>query len=74
MDEFDPQVRLLIDFRDRDVQRSLAKVRPDWQRRLLDDVSLHILDRLQAENLSKVFQRNAHGSRRDMLFSPIVKP
>src|ERR1700720_351996 len=34
----------------RDIQRSLAEVRPDRQGRFLNDVSLHIFHRLQAEN------------------------
>ena len=68
-----PQVRLFIDLRDRSIQRSLAEVRPDRQMRFLNDVSLHIFDRLQAENLSKVFQGNARGSGLDVIFSPTVE-
>jgi hypothetical protein len=50
-----PQVRFLIDLRDRDIERSLAEVGPDRQWRFLYDVSIRIFDRFPAENFSELF-------------------
>jgi hypothetical protein len=51
----------------------LLEVRPDRQGRFLNDVSVCILDRLQAEHAPEVLQRNGLGSFLDILLRPTAE-
>jgi hypothetical protein len=44
----DHQVGLRVDLQNRDIERPLLEVRPDWQGRFVDDIPLRVLNRLQA--------------------------
>ena len=67
------QIGLLVYLGDRSIQSSLTQVRPDWQRRFLDHISICISDRFQAEHLSKSIQRDTLAPDRGIFPGPIVK-
>jgi hypothetical protein len=65
---------LFVYLQNGNVQRPLAKIRPNRQRYFLDDIAICVFYRLQAEQFSELLQSDALLFDRDILLCPTIKP